>query len=79
MIRSLILAAAMVIGLATIANAGVVLNAIGDPDKSVIRIAEECGRGWWRGPEGRCYPMAKGRVCPKGYHLGPEGGRCWPN
>ena len=42
MIRSLILAAAMVIGLATIANAGVVLNAIGDPDKSVIRIAEEC-------------------------------------
>jgi hypothetical protein len=20
-----------------------------------------------------------GRFCPPGYHLGPQGGRCWPN
>jgi hypothetical protein len=79
MVRSLILGAAMVIGIATIANAGFAPTAIGNADKSVIRIAEECGPGWWRGPEGRCHPMAKGRVCPKGYHLGPEGGRCLPN
>jgi hypothetical protein len=79
MVRSLILGAALVIGIATIANAGFAPNAIGNDDKSVIRIAEECGPGWWRGPEGRCHPMAKGRVCPKGYHLGPEGERCLPN
>jgi hypothetical protein len=77
MVRSLILGAAMVIGIA--ANAGFAPNAIGNADKSVIRIAEECGPGWWRGPEGRCHPMAKGRLCPKGHHLGPEGGRCLPN
>jgi hypothetical protein len=65
MVRSLILGAAMVTGIATIANAGFAPNAIGNPDKPVIRIAEECGPGWWRGPEGRCHPMAKGRVCPK--------------
>jgi hypothetical protein len=69
MVRSLILGAAMVIGIATIANAGFAPTAIGNADKSVIRIAEECGPGWWRGPEGRCHPMAKGRVCPKGYTL----------
>jgi hypothetical protein len=79
MVRSLILSVAMVMGIATIANAGFGPGAIGNPDKLWIRIAEECGPGWWRGPEGRCHPMAKGRVCPKGYHLGPEGGRCLPN
>jgi hypothetical protein len=79
MIRSPILGAALAMGIATIANAGFAPNAIEKPDGSVIRVAEGCGPGWWRGPEGRCHPMARGRACPRGYHLGPEGGRCWPN
>jgi hypothetical protein len=79
MVRSLILGAALVMGAATIASAGFAPNTIGNSDRSIVRVAEGCGPGWWRGPEGRCHPMARGRVCPRGYHLGPEGGRCWPN
>jgi len=45
----------------------------------VIKIAEGCGPGFWRGPGGRCHPFANGRACPAGYHLGPEGKKCWPN
>jgi hypothetical protein len=45
----------------------------------VIKIAEGCGEGFWRGPGGKCHPFAKGRECPKGYHIGPEGKKCWPD
>ena len=79
MIRSLILGAVLATGVATIANAGFAPNAIGNSDRSIMRIAEGCGPGMWRGPEGRCHPMANGRACPRGYHLGPEGKLCWPN
>jgi hypothetical protein len=79
MVRSLVLTAVLMAGLTTMASAGFAPNAIGKPDSSVTRVAEGCGPGWWRGPEGRCHPMARGRACPRGYHLGPEGGRCWPN
>ena len=41
--------------------------------------AEGCGPGFWRGPGGHCHPFAVNRACPVGYHLGPEGKRCWPN
>jgi hypothetical protein len=41
--------------------------------------AEGCGPGFWRGPGGDCHPFAVNRACPVGYHLGPEGKRCWPN
>jgi hypothetical protein len=73
----LLLGTVVVISLATIANAGP--NTIATPDRFIVPVAEGCGPGWWRGPEGRCHPMARGRACPRGYHLGPEGGRCWPN
>ena len=46
---------------------------------TVIKIAEGCGPGFWRGPGGHCPPFAVGRACPVGYHLGPEGHKCWPN
>ena len=46
---------------------------------AVTLVAEGCRPGWWRGPVGHCHPMAVGRACPRGYHLGPEGHRCWPN
>jgi hypothetical protein len=78
-VRSLLLSAALTMGLTTIASAGFAPNAIGNPGKSYTLAAEGCGPGWWRGPGGRCHPMAKDRACPRGYHLGPEGERCWPN
>jgi hypothetical protein len=80
MVRSLTLTAALVMGLATVASAGVIPSPVGNNSHGLVTpVAEGCGPGWWRGPEGRCHPMARGRLCPRGYHLGPEGGRCWPN
>jgi hypothetical protein len=79
MVRSIILSGALAFGLATAANAGITPAPLGSTDGAIIKIAEGCGAGWWRGPGGHCHPMARGRWCPRGYHLGPEGGRCWPN
>lgn len=79
MLKSLLLSAALAAGLATAASAGVTPVVIGKSDAAIIKVAEGCGPGWWRGPEGRCHPMAMGRACPPGYHLGREGRRCWPN
>ena len=52
---------------------------VGKTDTLVTKVAEGCGPGFWRGPNGRCHPMYNGRACPPGYHLGPERKRCWPN
>ena len=77
--KTLILAATLACGLATTASAGVFPIHRGNGDSLVVTVAEGCGRGWWRGPGGRCHPMFNGRACPPGYHLGPERRRCWPN
>jgi hypothetical protein len=80
MVRSIVLSAALAFGLATAAGAaGFTPVPVGNGDSLVVKVAEGCGEGWWRGPEGHCHPMAVGRVCPPGYHLGPEGKKCWPN
>jgi hypothetical protein len=79
MIRSVVLSAAMVLGLATAASAGVTPAAVGNSATPIVKVAEGCGPGFWRGPGGRCHPFAVNRACPPGYHLGPEGQRCWPN
>jgi hypothetical protein len=65
MIRTVILSAAIIVGLVSVV--------------SIASAAEGCGPGFWRGPGGRCHPFAVNRACPGGYHLGPEGKRCWPN
>jgi len=31
------------------------------------------------GPAGGVMLAPVGRPCPRGYHLGPQGRRCWPN
>lgn len=79
MIRTLMLSAALVAGLATAASAGVTPSQLGVANNSIVKVAEGCGRGWWRSLDGRCHPMARGAVCPRGYHLGPDRARCWPN
>ena len=79
MIRNIVLAAALAFSFATTAGAAVPTAPVATSSGLVIKVAEGCGRGFWRGPGGACHPMAMGRVCPVGYHLGPEGHRCWPN
>jgi hypothetical protein len=79
MVRTIALSAALAFSLATAASAGVPAAPLGTPNSLVVKVAEGCGPGFWRGPGGRCHPFAVGRACPPGYHLGPEGKRCWPN
>ena len=79
MLKSILLSGALAFGLATAAGAAVVPAPVAKADSVIVKVAEGCGPGWWRGPDGRCHPMAVGRACPPGYHLGREGRRCWPN
>jgi len=78
MVRTIVLSATLAFGLATAASA-VIAPPVVHTDGLIIKVAEGCGAGRWRGPDGRCHPMAKGRKCPVGYHLGAEGRRCYPN
>jgi hypothetical protein len=78
MLRTIFIGA-LALGLAGPASAAVTFAPAGASNSSVIQVAEGCGRGWWRGPNGKCHPMYDGRACPAGYHLGPEGKKCWPN
>jgi len=68
MLRTLLLSAAFAVAVTSAASIAGTANA-----------AEDCGPGWWRGPNGFCHPFATNRACPVGWHLGPEGKRCWPN
>jgi hypothetical protein len=79
MTKTLLLGAALAFGLATAANAGITPAPVGKTDSLMTKVAESCGAGFWRGPNGRCHPMYNGGACPPGYHLGPERKRCWPN
>ncbi|HEX4408364.1 MAG TPA: hypothetical protein VH206_06295 [Xanthobacteraceae bacterium] len=79
MLRTMTLSAALAIGLVSAASAGVPAAPVFNTNASIIKVAEGCGAGFWRGPGGRCHPFAVNRACPPGYHLGPEGKRCWPN
>jgi hypothetical protein len=76
----LLIGAAFFVGLAASANAGALVAPLSDnTDASITRVAEGCGHDEWRDDHGRCHPMAHDRVCPRRYHLGPEGHRCLPN
>jgi hypothetical protein len=79
MTKTILLSAALALGLATAAGATVLPAPIGKTDSLITNVAEGCGPGMWRGPGGRCHPMFDGRACPPGYHLGPDRRRCHPN
>jgi len=79
MFRSIVLSAVLACGLASAASAGISPAPVGTAGGLVIKVAEGCGPGFWRAPDGRCHPMFNGRACPPGYHLGPERKRCWPD
>ena len=77
--KTIVIGAALALALATAAGAAVTPVQIGNASSAVIKVAEGCGPGFWRGPSGQCHPFAVGRACPRGFHLGPEGRRCWPD
>jgi hypothetical protein len=79
MIKTMVLGAALAFGFATASSAAMTPVPVGTGSDLTIRVAEGCGPGFWRGPGGACHPFAQGRLCPPGYHIGPEGKRCWPN
>jgi len=79
MLRTMLMGAALVIGMSSVAGAAVMPAPIGDSSVGIVKVAEGCGPGWWRGPAGECRPMARNRLCPRGFHIGPDGRRCWPN
>jgi hypothetical protein len=82
-IRIICSSATLILGLATTpANAMVMPARIAIVDSAVVKVAEGCGPGWWRSPDGRCHPLPAGHedwACPPGYHLGQFGGSCWLN
>jgi len=73
------LTAAFALSVSTFANASMLPAPVAGGGSGIIKVAEDCGPGWWRGPGGYCHPFATARACPVGWHLGPEGERCWPN
>ena len=79
MIKSALIGMTLALGLATAASAGMSPLPVNAGDSAIVKVAQGCGAGFWRGAGGVCHPMAVGRVCPAGYHLGPERRKCWPN
>ncbi len=79
MLKTFFVGTLLACGAVTAASAGIMPVQRSTADGLVITVAEGCGPGWWRGPAGRCHPFARGRLCPPGYHIGPQGRRCWPN
>ena len=54
-------------------------------DRGIILVYGGCGPFGHRGPYGGCRPGGQaggyipGRACPRGFHIGRGGRRCWPN
>ena len=48
----------------------------GEANGAITQIAYGCGPGMTRGPYGHCRPMF---TCPRGWHPGPYGKRCFRN
>jgi hypothetical protein len=84
MLKSFAFGAVLVLGVATVSNAAILPVPTGASGAGILKAAEGCGPGMWRGPNGVCHPGGAAgagviRPCPPGMHLGPEGRRCHPN
>ena len=87
MVKIMALGAMLALGLATATKAAPLLVPAGAVGSAVMQVGEGCGAWRWRGPGGACNPFYgpggsnRGTVyeCPPGFHIGPGGGRCWPN
>ena len=54
MVRLSILSAGLAVSLTIAASAGIHPTPGPHSDSLVVKVAEGCGAGYWRGPEGRC-------------------------
>ena len=79
MLRSFVYGAVFAFAASSIANAAIPPAPINSGESAIVRVAEGCGPGNWRGPNGHCHLLAMRHMCPRGYHLGRDGRRCWPN
>jgi hypothetical protein len=81
----LILGLALAAGLAAPAEAAMPVPAARRADAPIVQVFGGCGPYGHRGPYGGCRAGGQGggyrmgRPCPRGFHLGPYGRRCWPN
>ena len=57
MLKTLILGAVLVLSSGAFANAAMLPAPVGTGDGAIIRVADGCGGGWYRGPAGRCRPI----------------------
>lgn len=79
----------MIIALVVPAQAGLGITPPARAPSPVIPVADGCSPGFHRNNEGHCRPNYLEREreerryerleCPRGYHLGEGGRRCWPN
>jgi hypothetical protein len=87
MIRMLVLSGAMAFGVASLANAAMMPAPAASGEAAIVKVAEGCGADRWRDPSGHCHWFHTGGgslrgtvfACPPGWHVGPEGHKCWPN
>jgi hypothetical protein len=87
MFKTTALSAALAVGLATAASATILPVEAARGDNAIVKVGEGCGANRWRGPGGACHdfntPYGSNRgtrfECPPGFHIGEDGGRCWPN
>jgi hypothetical protein len=62
--------AVLVAGAAALALSSLAAHALpgtqvaADRGAGIILVEGDCGRGWWRGPEGRCHPDRERVVVP---------------
>jgi len=82
--KKLFLGSLVAAGLALPAQAGMPVAPV-ETGAPIVQVYGGCGPFGHRGPFGGCRAGGQaggyrlGRPCPPGFHLGPEGKKCWPN
>lgn len=87
MIKSLLMSAVLALAVTSNANAAMVAAPLGADDSAIVRVAQGCGPGYYRGPAGYCRhmrgpymaPAYRPYMCPPGMHRGRYDRRCLPN
>lgn len=90
MIRSLLVGAALALAASSSASAAMLVAPVADANPAIVRVADGCGPGFFRGPGGYCrrmhgeymppvYRPYRPFMCPPGMHPGRYDRRCFPN
>jgi len=87
MIKSLLVSAVLALAVTSNAGAAMLAAPFADGDSAIVRVADGCGPGFFRGPGGYCHrmrgpymaPVYRPFMCPPGMHPGRYDRRCFPN